>query len=469
MKVIKYPRKDAEYEEIWSQNALDRLTSLFFEWQQGPGEFGGLILHSCWGEISVLSRRYQGQGAGKYYYLMEGARQLYEKTGNPRWKRLAGDMCSNNLFLQNPDGGFRHSAAEFEPAYHSHQSCAIHQNMPVLALLDYAAWKHADPILRDMVKPAVDRSWEYFHKRFAYGGREHFPKMDPEIRWSGVTNQDLTVIAGLARYGEIYGDFSRYEKHGKPALELYLSPLYYYEGIGQFERGDGYNSTERTIYYYHVLDMLERIYKSAGGEHILAVMDNVCKRLFDTIFTAEDGLSHLMYGAKTDPGDKSYVVEWIKTPNMVALYPVMIYHMQNYLSRHPDAKKNARLKNLRKTAAAYMFCDGTFPPAVFTPEPILSVAYASAYFEVFWPMLIRELGERVRDPEIGPMPCIHRIAGNVTWKSRGKLWAIERDGVRAFGGYKPLAYGVTHGPDEKPADGDYGSLEDCEILEILDI
>jgi hypothetical protein len=57
--------------------------------------------------------------------------------------------------------------------------------------------------------------------------------------------------------------------------------------------------------------------------------------------------------------------------------------------------------------------------------------------------------------------------GNVTWKSFGKLWSIEKDGERVYGGYKPLPYGVTHGPEEKPADGDYDSLEACEILEIL--
>jgi hypothetical protein len=472
---ISYPRKGVTFRDVMNQETFDRLTARIFEWQQGPGNFGGLILHACWGETSVLARRYQGQYTSLYYKLMKGTMMLFQRTGNPRWKRLAHDIASNILFLQCDDGGFRHACAEFEPGYNSGKTCPIHQGMPLLALLDYAAWEHADPVLKAMIRPALDRHWEWFNKKFWLIGNGGQRTIRTGAGWCGVTNQDLVIIAVLSSYGRVYGDFSRYNEWGKKALDAYLSPHYYFESIGLFERGDSkeFNFVERTPYYSVILLMLERIISDLSGsgmedKRLQAVIDNVTTHLFDAAFVAPDGLTHLAWGAKTDPVDKSRVLEWIKTPVTFGDYTRLIPFMEKLLMRCPNVEKQVIVKALKDTFAAYVFADGGIPAALWPADPIISIVTASmGNLLNFWTMLIELLGNNLRDPAPTPTLCYHRSFGEYKWKSKGSLWSIERDGVRVFGGYKPLSHGITHGPEEQPAFGQYVDLDNCDIHEIL--
>jgi len=475
-KTISYPRKGVKFEEVMNQETFDRLTTRIFEWQQGPGNFGGLNLHACWGETSVLARRYQGQTISTYFQLMKGSMRLFERTGNPRWQRLANDIASNILFLQCDNGGFRHASSEFEPTYNSTSTCPIHQGMPLLALLDYAAWEHADPVLKSMVKPAVDRHWEWFNKKFWLIGNGGQPKLRSGAGWCGVTNQDLVIVAMLSAYGRLFGDFSRYNEWGKKALDAYLSPLYYYESLGLFERGDNkdFNFVERTPYYGIIITMLNRIISDLGSsmenKRLQAVIDNVTTHLFDAAFVAPDGLTHLAWGAKTDPTDKSKILEWIKSPVTFVDYARLIPFMEKLLERRPDKKKQSIFDALKDSFAAYVFADGGIPAALWSADPIISIVTATVgSLSVFWNMLIDLLGDGLHDPATEPIQCYHRSFGAYTWKSRGSLWAIEKEGARVFGGYKPLSHGVTHGPEEKPAFGSYSELDNCDIHEILDI
>ena len=102
-KTINYPRKGITAKDVLNQETFDRLTALIFEWQQGPGNFGELTLHATWGITSVLTRRYQGHRCSASHYLIKGSMQMFQRTGNSRWKRLADDIASNLLFLQNAD------------------------------------------------------------------------------------------------------------------------------------------------------------------------------------------------------------------------------------------------------------------------------------------------------------------------------------------------------------------------------
>jgi len=470
---ITYPRKEVTTKDVLNQETFDRLTARIFEWQQGQGNFGGLILHACWGETSVLARRYQGQYTSVNFHLISGSMRLFERTGNPRWKRLADDIISNILFLQCANGGFRHACAEFEPGYDPGKTCPIHQGMPILALLDYAAWEHADPLLKNMIKPAIDRHWEWFNKKFWLNGNGGQRTLRTGAGWCGVTNQDLVIVGALSSYGRVYGDFSRYNEWGKKALDAYLSPTYYYESIGLFERGDNrsFNFVERTAYYNIILLMFERIMNDLGGKEdkrLQAVIDNVSSHLFDAAFVASDGLTHLAWGAKTDPTDKSSVLEWIKYPVTFSNYFKLFRLMDKFLKRHPDKAKQEIFDNLMKTFSAYVFSDGGIPSALWPTDPIITIVTATMGTLVpFWTILMEMLGDDLRDPRPVPSLCYHRSVGEFKWKSRGSLWTIEKEGVRVFGGYKPLSHGVTHGPDEKPAFGNYSDLDQCDIHEII--
>ncbi len=465
MQTIHYPVKGRTMQETFTQEMLNRLTAQLELWMQGPGVVGALQLHACWGKTSVLGKRYQGQTVSQYRDWIEGAMALYDATGNPKWRRMAGEFVANVLFLQEPDGGFRHASAEFEPTYLTKQSCPIHQCSPLLALMDYDGWQHADGDLKAMIRPAIDRHWAWFHDFFwKIGNGGHRPL--PHPGWCGVTNQDLVVVAALSAYGRRYGDWSRFEQFGKPALEAYLAPDHYYEAMGLFERGDGVNFAERTSYYTIIVDMLHRIAADTGDDRLIAIADNVCRHWFDAAYTAPDGLTHLAWGAKTDGTDKSRVTGWVQTPVTFAAYPKIIQFLEDYLTRHPNAEHRAIWEQLQETLCAYIYADGLRPLALWPADPILSIV-SSPDREGLWTFLIRYLDEAVQNPQPVSLPCIHRVKGNCTWKQKGKLWAIEKEGERVYGGYTPLAYGVTHGPEEAPAVGDFAELEACDVLEIL--
>lgn len=466
MQEIHYPRKGLKLSDVYTQETLDKLLSQIDLWMQGPGVVGGLLLHGCWGKTSVLDKRYQGETVSQYHEFLTAAMNLYEKTGNLKWKHRADNFVSNILFLQEPDGGFRHASAEFEPTFVSGSSCPIHQCRPILALLKYASWEHADLMLLPMIRPAIDRHWEWFQKVFwkiGNGGHRPFPY---EAGWCGVTNQDLVVIASLSEYGRVYGDWSRFEAYGKPALDVYLSDAYYYKEMGLFERGDGNNFVERTPYYNIILLMLTVIYNNTKDSRIPDVIDNVVSHLFDAAYIAPDGMTHLAWGAVTDPQDKSKVLDWKKTPVTFGGYSELIQNMQHYLSKHPNEEKQNILDALTETFCGYIFADGTFPTTLWPENPILSLAFT--VHDSYLLPLIEYLGDSIRDSKPVDEICIHRKLGNFSWKQRGKLWEIDKDDVRVYGGYTPYVAGITHGPEEPAFCGSYDDLNDCDVLEIID-
>lgn len=467
MQEIYYPRKGLKLSDVYTQETLDKLLSLLDIWMQGPGMVGGLQVHSCWGKTSVLDKGYQGETISQYDDLLQSVMKLYEKTGNLKWKCMADNFVSNILFLQEPDGGFRHASAEFEPTFTSILSCPIHQCKPILALLKYVSWEHAAPTLLQMIRPAIDRHWEWFQKTFwriGNGGHRPFPY---EAGWCGVTNQDLVVIAALSEYGKVYGDWSRFEAYGKPALDVYLSDVYYYKEIGLFERGDGNNFAERTSYYVVILSMLQCIFDNTKDGRLPDVIDNVISHLFDAAYVAPDGMTHLAWGAVTDPHDKSRVVDWIKTPVVFSGYPVLIKNMQQYLERHPNAKKQEILDAVTEAFCGYIFSDGTIPPALWPKNPVLSIVSILRH-DAYISCIIEYLGDSLQDSKPVDEICIHRKLGNFTWKQRGKLWEIDQDDVRVYGGYTPYPAGITQGPDAPALCGNYDDLQDCDILEIID-
>lgn len=461
-----YPRK-VEPSEVYTQKTLDRLTSLLLSWKQGPGNFGALHLHSCWGTTSVLTRRYHGQSTFMSYWLMRGAKKLYERTKERRWQRLAEEIVLNVIHLQADNGGFIHARAEHEPGYTAFRTCPIHQSLPVIALLEYAEWPYADEKYHDDIRETVDRHWDYMQKVLWKSGNGYQRPLDFP-GWCGVANQDLVTIASLALYARVFGDDSRFASVGMDSLNVYLSGRYCYPEIGLMERGDAPNLTERTVYYDIVLSMLDLIYDYCRDSRVAQAMDNIALHLFDTLYEGDDGLLHMSWGAQTDPLDKTRVLDWIRTPVTMSGYPGLIEQLERYVRRRPDERKAQQVAQLKKTLASYVFADGTFPGALRTEDPIFQlVSSPNSGVLHFWLSLIDELGEGLRPPVIRPLPCIHRKAGGLVWKTNQRLWSIERGGERLYAGWKINPHGVVHGA-ETFDDISLDELQSCDIVEIVE-
>lgn len=457
---IHYPRRGVTWQGIANQALFDQATASLLAWQQGLGQFGGLHLHPCWQESSVLTRQYHGQTVGMYGTIMSGACALFERTGEQRWRKLADDIARNLMLLQQPEGGFRHGSSEFEPAYGCLESCPISQGIPMLALLDYAAWSHAIPSTVAQIPNVFSRFWDWFYRFFWRRGNAWRAPL-PFDGFCGVTNQDLVICAVLAKAQVLYGS-DVYDRIGRSVLETYLSPQYYYPRIGLFERGDKPNAVERTGYYGIILAMLRRLYAQTAEDRLLQVHDNVAAHLFDAIHTAADGLAHFAAGALTDADDKTRVTGWLVPPIAVCLYPELFVAMEEYLRRHPDPSLQARYESVRNTYAAYVFADGSVPIAL-NPESELFHVVSSAL--LLWSYMIHDRGEMLQSPATVDSPCIHRYCGNTTWKTAGSLWAIEENGKRRFTGFRHSPGAVYPGEDVHFRGLDLTWLDQPQIVE----
>lgn len=457
---INYPRRGITWQEIANQALFEQATASLLAWQQGLGQFGGLHLHPCWQESSVLTRRYHGQGLHLYGPILSGAFVLFERSGDERWRTLADDVARNLLLLQQPEGGFRHGSSEFEPAYGCLESCPISQGAAMLALLDYAAWPRAVSSTVGQIANTFARFWEWFYGFFWRRGNGWRAPL-PFDGFCGVTNQDLVISAVLAQAQALYGGHL-YDRVGLPVLETYLSPQYYYPSIGLFERGDKPNAVERTGYYGIILAMLRRLYAQTREDRLLQVHDNVTAHLFDAIHIASDGLPHFAAGAQTFPDDKTRVAGWMVPPVALCLYPELFLALEDYLKRHPNPERQVQYEAVRNTYAAYVFADGSVPIAL---NPDSELFHIVSTVVALWSYLIHDRGDVLQPPATVDQPCIHRECGNTVWKTAGALWAIEENGKRIFTGFRHSSGAIYAGDDLYLRGLDLSVLDQPQIIE----
>ncbi len=332
-----------------------------------------------------------------------------------------------------------------------------------MALLSYFEWPSADPALRDLIPEAVDRHWKWFQEIFwkngnAWSGLLDFPG------WCGVANQDLVIVAALAKAAKVLGRRESFEAYGLPVLETYLSPRYYHEAIGLFERGDRPQFAERTPYYGVILEMLELLIAD-GIEpvRLQAVVDNVSGHLFDSVFTWKDDKAHFSWGTKMKEG---VVVGWTHGPITFSAYPHLLPFMERHLARYPDASHQASYDRLKETLAAYVFQDGTIPSALGTDDSTFAVV-ANGDLIRFWTYLIDLLGDKVLSPERSKVVSVHRTCGGITWKDSGFFWSLERKSEALFAGFKPNPFGVTIGK-EPPFYVERSNLDRPQALEVVE-
>ncbi len=464
---ITYPRRDALAHSSFTLDKFNRLTAYLMSWRQGPGVFGGLHLHACWSESSVLSRRYHGQTTFIAYAILEGALRMADVSGDASWRKLAGEIVEGLMALQAPEGGFIHANYQLEPAEDCEETCPIHQGLPLLGMLSYAAKSYADAALRSRVRETIDRHWQWFNdygwKRGRFWGKGKTVERLTLPGWCGVTNQDLVIVGALARYGKVFGDWNRYERWGKPVLDAYLSSHYYHERIGLFERGDRPNFAERTRYNAVILEMFHLLNEQVGDDPRLpAVIENVTRHLCDARTIGPDGLTHMRWGAETDAHDKSRVIRWIDKPFGVSDYPELIA----VLERSSDTKCRALADDLRRTLAAYTFADGTTTCVACGDDPLFAIMPNST-IAIFWRWLMDQLGDEVKRAAPVALPVVHRRCRDLLWKSGPTFWAIERDGKRLFAGTKSQPTGISIGETEPPPAGCNDELNRAEIEEIV--
>ncbi len=463
MRIVQYPVKGRKLADVLSQKTLDILFTQLEEWRQGPGVFGKLHLHSCWGTISVLDKGYQGESVSQFSGLMNLFKRVYQKSGNPKWRLLVDAMAAHLLYLQEESGGFIHSGSEFEPMF-STIACPIHMFEPMMVLSEYYNWPHANEDIKALIPDALKRHIDFAVNSIWKIGNHHKRPLDFP-GWCGVTNQDLYATAAIALFSETFHVPEVYEQYGKPVLDYYVSSDYYHKDLGLFERGDGENFAERTVYLNIILTLLWKLYEIKGETAAMEAYYNVAGHLFDAVFQGDDGLTYLARGAKTHPTDKSKVMGWEYGAIAFDGYPGLIRHMEQYLKKYPDARKSQIVESLKDTLAAYVREDGTIPMGIFNPNPMFSLV-SNPEGGGWAQFIMDELGEENwSEPKKAELPCIHRTLGDFTWKQQGRYWVIEEKGVRVFGGYTRYNAGVVKGPDALPVLGNFTCLEEAQILE----
>lgn len=464
MNPIRYPHFSALPQEVFTPATLQKATAQIFSWRQGAGAFGRLHLHPCWGEASALQRGYHGQTTFQDAALLDGVLRLSASNDDARWKLLADDLAASILYLQTDKGGFFHASSEFEPTYRCEESCPIHQGLPILALLEYLEFPGGNSVRKEAIRTAVDRWLAWLEGYWWMRGNGWKAPLEAP-GFCGVTNQDLVIVAVLARHARLTGNTGPWERMGLPTLETYLSSACYHEAIGLFERGDRENFVERSSYYEIIVPMLGVIHGATGDERLPAVADNVTRHLFDALHTGPDHLTHIAWGATTLPGERTRIAGWHEQPYSFAAYPELIRVMGDYLRRNPDPALEARLADLEHTLAAYVFSDGTIPYAL-GGDPLFAIAGNSL---TLWSFLIRRLGENARvNLDEMTVPCVERSLDHVIWRSDADRWSIERQGRRLFAGWKHNPGAVVAGSRSKIAGVDLTPLRQPDIRETLD-
>ncbi|MBR3844919.1 MAG: hypothetical protein IKM39_05375 [Clostridia bacterium] len=464
--MIQYPIKGRKLKDVLSQHTLDMLLTQLDHWKQGPGVYGRLHLHSCWGTVSVLDKGYHGESVHTFSSLIKLFERIYEKSGNPKWRMDVDAMVQHLLYLQDENGGFIHSGGEFEPMFNT-AACPIHFFNPMMTLCEYYQWPFANEDIKALIPEAVERHFEFAKNSiWMIGNASKRPLPFPG--WCGVTNQDLYATVAIATMAKVFNKPEIYEQYGKPVVDYYLSDAYYYKDIGLFERGDGTNFAERTVYLSIIMNMLWKLHGFTGEQRLIDAYYNVAGHLFDAVFVGEDGLTYLARGAKTDAKDKSKVYGWEYGAIAFDGYPGLIRHMERYLTAYPDVQKSQIVEQLKDTVAAYVFVDGTIPMGIFNSNPVFSIASNSEGGG--WAQFVMdELGEdNWHEPQRVELPCVHRRLGDFTWKQQERLWAIEEKGVRKFGGFTRYAAGVVKGPDAQLVEGSFDTLEAPDFIETLD-
>lgn len=415
-------------------------TANLFSWRQGPGDFGGLQLHACWNADSSLTRKYHGSSVSRTAWIYEGVRELMHRSSSPRWRYIADQLIAQILWQQSPDGGFFHASAEAEPTYTSTLSCPIHQMLPVGTLLLHYEETGPDEPIRSEIEHVLEKHLKWFHNHWWKIGNA-WKKPLPFPGWCGVTNQDLVAIANLGLYGKIVGDWGPFQEYGLPALDTYLSPRYFHEDTGFFERGDNPDFTERCIYMCIISKMLARINDLHPDKRISQTLERVAHAMGDAVYVDANGMHQLAVGlddAKTRSHGKAV---WSKEKIQISDYPeaIMTFHMLG----HYDERLKSLGDGLEQTLAQYVFMDGTLPTTLDANRPMFAITTGSYSFSVFWDFLLWKNPDETLAEDLPALPAIRRRCQDLEYFTFRDGWSLEQNGHEVFHGTKRITHGIV--------------------------
>jgi hypothetical protein len=434
---ITYPSRSTPDAALGPQT-LALASAQVLSWRQGAGSIGGLHLHDCWNDDSVLSRGYHGPTAAATSDLLDVARELAQSTLDAEWAALADNLAAQLLWQQSPGGGFFHASGEYEPTYTPQESCPIHQMMPLASLLRYHETQPPGAPLRLLIENVAARQMRWFNAYWwqrgnAWSGPLAFPG------WCGVVNQDLVAVAALARYGRALGDWKPFEKFGLPALETYLGPRYFNPRTGLFLRGDRPHFTERSNYMGIILDELETIAALRPDAPAGAAIERVAETLARAVFFDENGEALLYWGADDEATARAGDLVWDRTRSQ--LFPKAV----RLLRRQP-----AKAEAVERTLARFVFADGTFAGVPRPENPLFSIAPSAPTLAAFWKFLVQRNPAGVLVRDLPPVPCVRRHCGDISFTSFDKGWVIRRGDEVQFRGVKQVGHGVLRARAELP-------------------
>lgn len=440
MLAINYPCTSRSSADAFNRKTLQLTTANLLSWRQGPGAFGCIHLHGCWDNDSSLSRRYHGASSSRTAVVYKVVARIVAQGGSPHWQYIADQLIALLLWQQAPEGGFFHASGEAEPTYTSRESCPIHQMMPVLSLLShYATLAPANPV-RFEIESVLERHLSWFAAYWwKLGNGYRRPLLSPG--WCGVTNQDLVAVAALARYGEVMGDWKPFQEYGQPTLETYLSPQYFHEDTGFFERGDNADFTERCSYMCLIADMLDEINRIHPDERIPGVISRVVEALAGAAYVDGQGNTQMSLGLNDAMTRREGRAVWDRSKVQLGNYPEFILFFNKFgldCDGVPDL-----VAGLERTLAQYVFCDGMIPTTLDPQKPLFSMLSGSHTLIHFWEFLqIRNPGD-IDISSLPGLPSVRRQCGNMTYLADRDNWLISVDGREIFHGVKRIPLGIV--------------------------
>lgn len=200
------------------RSAVSRAAAGLDAWldtMRGPGGYGGPVAH--WWQQSLL---YTGPGLDwRYEGIIHGYLRLWERTGLERWLNKAQRAGDDLVRGQRPDGHYRASAFEINPAtagtpHEATCNAALLRLAQALRNAGHPAWEpYADAAERNLRAFYLDQLWDEATQSFR----------DDPARPSFVPNKAASACEALFALADLRQDAAWVERYAIPTLHQIIT------------------------------------------------------------------------------------------------------------------------------------------------------------------------------------------------------------------------------------------------------